>query len=268
MTNGTVSSAPITAAVQAIAPSFLLFSAKGYVAAEHADFRLLGPATLYPGLSTPAEPGETILVFGVGFGLPATTLASGSAQQFGSLPALPVCTIGSIAASVSAATLISPGLYQLNVIVPKGVPGGDNEVSCTYSGIRTPPGSMITLGSTDPQPMDLTGTWSGTASDSTGPGRMTWRLTQTGTMLAGSVSALTPSGTVVFNGTFSGTITGTNLRFAIEVPKGGIVGFPGCSVSINGSSTNITTSGIAGIYTGNNSCTGPFSSGSFSLMKQ
>jgi len=145
VTSGTTSSPPFTANMKAIAPAFLLFDAAGHAAATHADGSLLGPTSLYPGLSTAAEPNETITVYGVGFGLPATALANGSSMQSGSLPSNPVCQIGGSIAAVSFAGLTLPGLYQLNMTVPASANSGDNALSCSYNGSTTPAGALITV---------------------------------------------------------------------------------------------------------------------------
>jgi len=143
VSNGSTASAPYTATVKTAVPSFLLFSAP-YVVATHADYSLLGPTSLYPGLSTPANPNETVLVYGVGSGLPTTPITPGSSSQFGSLPATPVCTVGGSNAAVSAA-LISPGLYQFNITVPTGVKSGDNTVNCTYNSVSTPAADVLAV---------------------------------------------------------------------------------------------------------------------------
>ncbi len=146
VTNGGVSSPPFTANMQAVAPSFLLFSTAGYVAATHANNSLVGPTSLYPGSSTPAAPGETIILYAVGFGLPATPLVNGSSSQSGSLPMLPVCQVGGNAAALTFAGLNGfPGLYQLNITIPATAVNGDNAVGCTYNGSSTPAGDLITV---------------------------------------------------------------------------------------------------------------------------
>jgi uncharacterized protein (TIGR03437 family) len=144
VTSGSSSSAPFTVNVKTVAPSFFLFSGP-YVAATHADFTLLGPTTLYPGLSTPAKPNEAVVVYAAGLGLPSATLTSGSAAQSGALPTLPVCKIGNDNAALAFAGLISPGLYQLNLTVPGTAKSGDNAISCTYNGASTPAGDQITV---------------------------------------------------------------------------------------------------------------------------
>lgn len=145
VTSGTVSAPAFTASMQAVAPSFLLFSTAGYVAATHLNGSLIGPTNLYPGYSTPATPGEQIVLYTVGFGLPSTTLVNGSSTQTGSLPVLPVCTVGGTPASLSFAGLISPGLYQLNLTVPASAANGDNPIACIYNGFSTPVGDLITV---------------------------------------------------------------------------------------------------------------------------
>jgi uncharacterized protein (TIGR03437 family) len=92
--NNGVSSSPFSVNLIKISPAFLQFGAGPYVAATHADGSLIGPASLYPGSSTPAKAGELVVVYGIGFGLPGTTIVNGSSTQSGSLPVFPVCQIG------------------------------------------------------------------------------------------------------------------------------------------------------------------------------
>jgi uncharacterized protein (TIGR03437 family) len=146
VTSGATVSAPFTATMNAVAPTFLLFGSTNYVAATHANGGLIGPVSLYPGSSTPAQPGEEVVIYAVGFGLPSTSLTAGSSIQSGSLPAFPVCTVGANAAAVAFAGLTSPGLYQLNVIIPATAPSGNSPIGCTYSGSATPTGDLITVG--------------------------------------------------------------------------------------------------------------------------
>ena len=62
VTNGGTASTAFTAQAQPISPSFFAFNGGPYVAAEHASGSLIGPATLYPGATTPAKPGETVVL--------------------------------------------------------------------------------------------------------------------------------------------------------------------------------------------------------------
>jgi len=144
VTNGTTASPPFIATMQAVAPTFLLFSVQGYIEARHTDGTLLGPTTLYPGASTPVMAGDTAVIYPIGFGLPTTTVINGSATQSGLLPNPVICMIGGTNAPVIYAAVIEPGLYQLNLTVPMTAPSGDNSITCSYNGISTPAG-LITV---------------------------------------------------------------------------------------------------------------------------
>jgi len=74
--------------LQPVSPGFLRFGDGIHIAAEHGGGSLLGPASMsVPGATfTPAAPGETISLFGDGFGLPVTALTAGSEYQSGALP--------------------------------------------------------------------------------------------------------------------------------------------------------------------------------------
>jgi uncharacterized protein (TIGR03437 family) len=147
VTNGAASAPPFNSTVRATAPSFLRFTGGKHVAATHADGSLLGPATLsVPGYAfSPAHPGEIIVSYATGFGLPEATLNEGSATQFGALPSLPAIRIGGLSAEVQFAGVVSPGLYQMNVVVPAGAAGGDNIVTADYAGFPTPAGAVIAV---------------------------------------------------------------------------------------------------------------------------
>jgi hypothetical protein len=118
---------------------------------------------------------------------------------------------------------------------------------------------------TSPAAIALSGTYAGTASDNTGPGQMSWSLSQSANKVTGSMSASTPSGSVVFFGSISGTLSGSTLQFSIS---GGITGLPNCTVSMSGSANNVTNSRISGTYSGSTTCGSSFSNGTFTLNKQ
>jgi uncharacterized protein (TIGR03437 family) len=144
VTSGATVSTTFTVNMKAVVPTFLLFNALGPVVATHSDYSLLGAATLYPGATTPAKPGEAVVLYAIGFGLPVNPLVNGSSSQSGSLPLAPVCQVGGLQAS-AIATLISPGLYQVNLTIPSGAQSGDDPISCTYNGATTPAGDFISV---------------------------------------------------------------------------------------------------------------------------
>jgi uncharacterized protein (TIGR03437 family) len=144
MSTGGVNSAPFPVLAQPIAPAFFVFPGSPYVAAEHTNGSYLGPASLFPGV-TPAKPGETVVLYGSGFGPTVPPVVSGSLVQSGILPTPPVIIIGGIAATVQFAGLVVPGEFQFNVVVPASVPDGDNTITAVYGGLSTQSGLLLTV---------------------------------------------------------------------------------------------------------------------------
>ena len=145
VTNNGVVSAAYVAQTQPVSPSFFVFNGGPYLAAVHGLGGLIGPPNLIPGATTtPAKPGEIILLFGNGFGPTNAILVPGSKKQSGTLPALPVVTIAGRFAQVDFAGLVSPGEYQFNVVVPPNTPDGDQMVTADYNGSQTQ-AALITI---------------------------------------------------------------------------------------------------------------------------
>jgi uncharacterized protein (TIGR03437 family) len=143
--NGTVS-AGFTVQAQSASPSFFVINGGPYLVARHAvSFTLAGPTTLYPGYTTPAKPGETVVIYANGFGPTSTAAVSGAETQSGTLSPMPSITIGGTAAPVHYAALVSPGLFQFNVVVPVSLANGDQPITATYNGFSTQSGTLITV---------------------------------------------------------------------------------------------------------------------------
>jgi len=138
-------SAAYTAPAQAVSPSFFVLDTSGDVAATHADGTLIGPPALGPGQTTPAKPGETVVLYANGFGPATAPVISGSATQSGNLSPPPTVQIGGIEATVEFAGLVSPGEYQFNVVVPPGTPDGNQVVAAALNGIATQGRAMIAI---------------------------------------------------------------------------------------------------------------------------
>ena len=125
VTSNGLTSASVPVTVASLAPAlFPLATAAGtghvYIAAEHANFSVVAPPNLLGTnvSSTPAAAGETIVLFGTGFG----PTISGQAA----LPVMPTVVVDGFAANVLFAGMISPGLYQFNVTVPSVVTHGQD----------------------------------------------------------------------------------------------------------------------------------------------
>jgi uncharacterized protein (TIGR03437 family) len=145
LTDNGISNSPYVAQVEALSPSFFVFDGT-HVVGVHADGTDIGPVTLYPGLTTPAKPGETIVLFANGFGATSPPVVSGAVTQSGSLSPRPVIEIGGIQANVRFAGLnVTPGEFQFNVDVPPNVPDGDQPITATYNGVTTQVGALLAV---------------------------------------------------------------------------------------------------------------------------
>jgi uncharacterized protein (TIGR03437 family) len=137
----------VDAIESAISPALFTFSPQGgkYVAAVRADGAYVAPPNLISGMATvPAKPGDTVLLFGTGFG--PTTPPSPTGQLINPAPlANPVTVrIGGAAAITQFAGIVSPGEYQFNVVVPN-VSNGDNAVSIEIGGSFSQSNAFLTI---------------------------------------------------------------------------------------------------------------------------
>jgi uncharacterized protein (TIGR03437 family) len=144
LTNGTMNSSRTVQATP-LTPAFFVIGLGPYVAATHANGTSVGPTNLLPGLTTPAKPGETVVLYGNGFGPTEPPVVSGSLHQSGILPTSPVIEIGGTVAVTEFAGLVSPGLYQFNVVVPASAPDGDSAVIAQYKDIFSQIGVVIAV---------------------------------------------------------------------------------------------------------------------------
>lgn len=136
-----------TAQKQQFAPAFFTFGGGKYVAAQHADYSYLSAAGLIPGVTTtPAKPGEIVLLYGTGFGPTGPALPTGQLVTSPASLANDVqITIGGVPATVDFAGLtLGAGLYQFNVTIPN-LPDGDAAVAATIGGVQSQTGLSITI---------------------------------------------------------------------------------------------------------------------------
>ena len=121
-----------------------------------------------------------------------------------------------------------------------------------------------------PTATSVDGKWTGDLSVLGTLARMTWTLTQTDTTVTGPVLVQLPTGTVLLNGTLSGTLSGSTLVYTIAVSPGGIPFEPACTGQLAGGvAVSISTaSTLTGSYNVvSSTCSTPFSSGNFTLTK-
>ena len=143
VTNNTGTSAAYSITVNSLQPGLLapvsfVAGGKSYILAQTTDQKLVMPTGAIPGLSTrPAKPGETLVLYGIGFG-PAATSANVSipsgqlVQEANHLTNSMTMAFNDVPATLSYAGL-SPnyvGLYQFNVVVP--VVADNDAVAVTF----------------------------------------------------------------------------------------------------------------------------------------
>ncbi len=137
-----------TVTLAPLGPSFCLLSSKypsaviltpdGTGAYGGGTYDLLGPLKQFPFATRPVKPGESLVLYGVGFGptipaVPAGRAFSGAARTVESV----TITIGGVRADVQFSGITTTGLYQFNVIVPS-VGSGEQPLKATVAGVQTP----------------------------------------------------------------------------------------------------------------------------------
>ncbi len=129
--------------------------------------------------------------------------------------------------------------------------------------------------------VNLTGTWTGTASDRwvnrgvTDAMTVTWILTQTGSAVSGTAvsNPLNPNDGSCSSchrgksGTVSGTVSGNALSLTMHFPGTAGEITPACSATFTGTAATLATTAFTFLYTGNDSCEGPFSEGSLGVTR-
>ena len=149
-TNNGLNSALVAATALFAAPSFFtLGTANGhtYIAATHSDNSLIGPAGLISGATlTGAEPGETVVLYGTGFGATNPPIPNGQIVPSPlPLPSWPAVAIDAMEAEVTFAGLVGPGLYQFNVVVPPTLSPGDHLLVALWGDSATQLGAYLTV---------------------------------------------------------------------------------------------------------------------------
>lgn len=143
-----VASASFAVTFNTLAPAFFAWSPQGakYLVAQHgvpADGNVdIGPpglfATAPANFTTPAAPGEVIVMYGTGFGPTSPAIAPGiETDTVYQLSPTPTATFGGVNAFVNFAGLVPPysQLFQINLTVPSGLASGDYPVIVQVSGV-------------------------------------------------------------------------------------------------------------------------------------
>ncbi len=174
---GTVSVAVTTAAGTAgatvklnqVAPSFSLLNGK-YVAAiilrpdgsgayGGGTYDILGPAGNSFGYQTaPAQPGDHVEIFGVGFGPTNPTVPAGQPFSGAASVTSPVkLFIAGVQVQPTFVGLSGAGLYQINLTVPGGLGLGVATIHAEVGGMRTQLGVLFSMAGTSTGPTGYPG---------------------------------------------------------------------------------------------------------------
>ena len=132
-----------------LAPSSFMVNGTQYVVAQFADQTFVGKTGLISGLSfRPAKPGDTIIIYGIGFGPVTPSVASGTvASVQNSLQNAATFSFGQTPAQLSYGGLAPNfvGLYQFNVVVPNISPG-DLQLNVSVGGVPLKQTMFVTIG--------------------------------------------------------------------------------------------------------------------------
>lgn len=142
------SSNAVNADLEPASPGLFLWPGS-HVVAQHLDYSDLGPPGLFEGASTtPASPGETVVVYGTGFGATYPPVAAGIVPPGAPpLPSQVRATVNGESAAVTYAGIVAgaAGLYQLNLVVPPDAAAGDLPVVIYYLGTSSEPGALLNV---------------------------------------------------------------------------------------------------------------------------
>jgi uncharacterized protein (TIGR03437 family) len=142
-----------TVNLAALSPALFTYTLQGtaYAAAQFAsDYAYVAPSGALPGASSrPAQPGDSILLYATGLGQTNPAYPVGqvltAAYPVPDLSKVSVL-IGGKPALVQFAGMTYAGLFQINIQIPNGVPGGDQPIVLGVSGQASLPTVYLTLG--------------------------------------------------------------------------------------------------------------------------
>jgi uncharacterized protein (TIGR03437 family) len=150
VTTSAGSSAPFNVTSSTYGPAFFPWPGNQAVATR-LDFSLAAKNGTFSGVTTtPAKPGDTIILWGTGFG-PTNPAAPTGVQiptdQTYSTSTAPLVTINGVTATVLGAALAPgyAGLYQIAIQVPTTLADGDWPVRATIGGVQSPSGLNLTV---------------------------------------------------------------------------------------------------------------------------
>jgi mannan endo-1,4-beta-mannosidase len=139
-----------------VQPAFFEWSGNQVVATD-ANYNWLVRSGTFPGTTTvPAKPGETVILWGTGFGpttpaapagqvVPAQTYSvNGVVVTVGTIP-VQATTALSLNWSADCRCYTAAGVYQIVITVPSTLANGDYPIFATVDGVQSPSGVNLTV---------------------------------------------------------------------------------------------------------------------------
>jgi uncharacterized protein (TIGR03437 family) len=149
--NGAASVSTVTASLYGLyAPAFFLWPANQPVATR-TDFSPAAKSGSIAGAVTvPAKPGDTIILWGTGFGPTNPAAPVGVVVPLGQIyttATTPAVTINNVPAMVLSAVLAPgfAGLYQIAIQVPNTLTNGDWPIQASIGGVSSPSNVLLTV---------------------------------------------------------------------------------------------------------------------------
>jgi uncharacterized protein (TIGR03437 family) len=149
VTNSNGTGSPISAAAQTVQPAFFQWPGN-YAVATRQDYSYAVKNGTFSTATTPAKPGDVIVLWGTGFGTTSPVAPVGVVTPSTTVynTASPVTvTVGGAPATVYGAALTggNAGLYQVAIQIPTALANGDYPVIATISGVPSPATTLITV---------------------------------------------------------------------------------------------------------------------------
>jgi uncharacterized protein (TIGR03437 family) len=150
VTNASGTSSPVAARASQYGPAFFLWP-DNQVVATRQDSRFAAKAgTLSGATTTPAKPGDVLILWATGFG-PTNPVAPPGVAVPGkptyATATTPTVTINNTRATVFGAALApaAAGIYQIEIQTPTTLADGDWPIQATIGGVQSPVGAVLTV---------------------------------------------------------------------------------------------------------------------------
>ncbi len=143
-------SSPFTVTAGQYSPAVFVWPGNQAVA-THLDFSYAVKAGTFPGIvTTPAKPGETIILFGTGLGPTSPATPAGTLVPL--TPTYDTSTFPTVTLNNSSVTVVgaalspnSAALYQVAIQVPNSIGTGDYPVQVSIGGVTSPLGLILSV---------------------------------------------------------------------------------------------------------------------------